>query len=160
MGNNKNLILLDLDHTLIYGSYAKVKEGDLLFNYNLYLSVYKRPFTKELLGAVHQIGDIIVYTTALRAYAKKVIKSLEIEALDLFSRKNCMSKNGVFKKTINKDWIEKYDRIIIIDDSPQVWIGTNHPKVFLLVLKEFHGQAEDKELISLIDSLKNIIEKK
>ena len=153
MENNKTLILLDLDHTLIYGSYAEIKEGSLLFQHNPYLRVYERPFARNLVNTIHEIGDVIVFTTALRSYAKKTIKLLGLQAIALLSRKHCSSKNGSFKKTITKEWLSNYDQIIVIDDSPQVWSGTDHQKVSLLVPKEFHGQSEDQELLTLIDLL-------
>jgi TFIIF-interacting CTD phosphatase-like protein len=149
----RQLILLDLDHTLIFGSYTEIKEGNLLFKHNQYLSVYERPFARKLVFTLHETGNVIVFTTALRSYAKKTIKLLGIQVLELLSRKQCLLQNGSFKKSIKQEWLSKYDQIIVIDDSPQVWIGTEHEKVSVLAPKEFHGQSDDQELISLIDLL-------
>ncbi len=42
----KTLYLLDLDHTLIYGSYSESEKVELLFEYSKYLKVYKKAFCK------------------------------------------------------------------------------------------------------------------
>jgi phosphoserine phosphatase len=60
-----NLFILDLDHTLIYGSYAEKESAKFLFQYNQYLKVYKRSFAYELIQICKTKGDIVVYTTAL-----------------------------------------------------------------------------------------------
>ena len=154
MGINKTLILLeDLDHTLIFGSYAETSEGNLLFQHNPHLRVYERHFARKLIEIIHETGEVIICTTAITGYAKKTIKLLGRSALELLSRKHCTSKNGSFKKTITEEWLFNYDQIIVIDDSTQVSVGTDHPKVSLLVPKEFHGQTDDQELLSLIDLL-------
>ena len=60
----KQLIILDLDHTLIYGSYAETETAQLLFSHNKYLKVYKRNRAEELIELCKLKGDIIIYTTA------------------------------------------------------------------------------------------------
>ena len=45
----KKLFILDLDNTLIYGSYAQKETAKLLFTYSEYLKVYVRKFSKELI---------------------------------------------------------------------------------------------------------------
>ena len=85
----KKLILLDLDHTLIYGSYAATETADKLFKFNAYLSVYERPLARDLVLLCQQKGEIIIYTTALKTYAKKISKALKIYPLEILSRKDC-----------------------------------------------------------------------
>ncbi len=71
----KRLILLDLDHTIIYGFYAENETADLLFQYNKFLKVYNRPFAKELIAICKVSADIIVYITALIPYTIKFVKN-------------------------------------------------------------------------------------
>lgn len=145
----KKLIILDLDHTLIYGSYAEKETAELLFHYSSFLKVYKRPFVEDLILACKEFGDIIIYTTALKTYATKISKRLNIQPLEILSRKKCYLINGNFKKTLKKEWLNEYGKIIIIDDSPNVWINTNENIIFLIP-NEFRGSAKDIGLEKII----------
>jgi hypothetical protein len=149
---SKKLILLDLDHTLIYGSYAETETANKLFKFNSYLSVYERPLARDLVLLCREKGDIIIYTTALKSYAKKISNALKIYPISILSRKDCTKKNDSFKKYINPDWLLIYDEIIIIDDSPNVWINCSDSIKFF-VPKEFRGDARDLELQSIINEV-------
>jgi TFIIF-interacting CTD phosphatase-like protein len=149
----KKLILLDLDHTLIYGSYAETETANKLFKFNNYLSVYERPLARELVLICQEKGDIIIYTTALKTYAKKISKSLEINPIQILSRKDCTKKNDSFKKTINSKWIINYDEIIVIDDSPNVWLNSPDSIKFFIPT-EFRGDVQDSELQSIIEKVR------
>jgi TFIIF-interacting CTD phosphatase-like protein len=149
---SKKLIILDLDHTLIYGSYAETETANKLFKYNSYLSVYERPLARDLVVLCQKKGDVIIFTTALKNYAKKISKSLQINPVAILSRKDCRKKNDNFKKNINPKWIINYDEIIVIDDSPNVW--ENCPEsIKFLVPKEFRGDILDLELQSIIEEV-------
>lgn len=153
----KYLFLLDLDHTLIYGSYAPTEPATFLFQYHKYLKVYKRDLAEELVRLCQSQGDVIVYTTALRRYAKRICSLLKIDYIELLSRKNCITVNGKLRKQIKSEWVRNYDRIVIIDDSPNVWI-TNSETIEILVPDEFRGQANDfglEPIISIIHKYKN-----
>ena len=151
----KQLIILDLDHTLIYGSYAESESADLLFHYHKYLTVYERPLARGLIELCKSKATIIVYTTALRRYAKSICFALNIEYVELLSRKNCIAVEGKLKKQIKEEWLENYEKIIIIDDSPNVWI-TDDLKITFLVPDEFRGQINDFGLEKIITELKNL----
>jgi hypothetical protein len=148
----KNLILFDLDHTLIYGSYAPTENAIKLFQFSEYLAVYERPLARELVNICKNLGDIIIYTTALKTYATKISKSLNIEPIQILSRKNCSRINEQYRKEIEPIWIESYETIIVIDDSPNVWINTND-SIHFLVPTEFRGTANDTNLLEIIDKL-------
>lgn len=147
---NTTLILLDLDHTLIYGSYAPSEEANKLFQFNPYLAVYERPLAKELVELCKNTGDIIIYTTALKTYASKISKSLKVEPIQILSRKNCLKIKEQYRKQINPIWIESYETIIVIDDSPNVWINTDDT-IYFLVPTEFRGNVNDTNLSEIID---------
>jgi TFIIF-interacting CTD phosphatase-like protein len=152
MDATKFLIILDLDHTLIYGSFAEKESADLLFRYHKYLTVYERPLARELIEMCKKKGDIMVYTTALRRYAKMICVSLDIKPIVLLSRKNCKTVDGKHKKLIKEDWLKNYDKIIIIDDSPNVWLNSTDLKIKFLVPNEFRGNKEDMGLQNIISS--------
>ena len=152
MQGKKHLFILDLDHTLIYGSFAEKESADLLFQYHKYLTVYERPLARELLEICKKKGDVIVYTTALRRYAKLICISLGIEYIELLSRKNCLLINGKHQKEVKQNWLDLYDQIIIIDDSPNVWLNATDTKIKFLVPDEFRGNANDMGLHAIITS--------
>ncbi len=148
----KTLCLLDLDHTLIYGSYAPSEETELLFTYSVYLKVYKRPFVDDFVRRLKtHFTDIIVYTTAKKDYAKEICRLLNIEEKLLLSRADCSSKNEKFYKDFQPDWGKSYEHISIIDDSPNVWLQTEAyaDKVQFVVPNEFRGEKNDCELEDL-----------
>jgi TFIIF-interacting CTD phosphatase-like protein len=148
----KNLLILDLDHTLIYGSYAEMESADFLFQYNQFLKVYKRPYVEKLVALCKSKGDIIVYTTALKPYAIRICNKLNIEPVELLSRRNCIDSGGNWKKQIKTEWLSNYSKIIIIDDSPNVWIDFND-KINFLIPNEFRGCKYDKGLIKIINEI-------
>ena len=149
----KLLIILDLDHTLIYGSYAESETAELLFQHNKYLKVYKRHLAEDLVKLCQAKADIIVYTTALRMYAKRISNLLDIQPVELLSRKNCKTIDGKLRKEIKPEWIANYNRIVVIDDSPNVWMINNN-KIDFLVPDEFRGDANDLGLHTIINELK------
>lgn len=152
----KTLILLDLDHTIIYGSYAPSEGANKLFRFNQFLLVYERPLAKELVELCKESGDIIIYTTALKTYATKISKSLNIEPIQILSRKNCLKIKDQYRKTIDDNWIKKYETIIVIDDSPNVWKNTTD-SIHFLVPTEFRGASNDTNLSEIIYKLNSIV---
>jgi len=148
-----NLCLLDLDHTLIYGSYAPSEKVELLFEYSEYLKVYKRPFVEGFINYLNNFyTNIIVYTTAKEDYAHRICLELNIKTQEILTRKNCLQKGDMYYKSFLSDWGEKYKNIDIIDDSPNVWIGTEEyeQKINFKVPKEFRGEIYDDELTRII----------
>lgn len=150
----KELIILDLDHTLIYGSFAETESADLLFHYNKYLTIYERALARELIQICQSKGDVIIFTTALRRYAKMISSSLDIKPIELLSRKNCILRNKKLHKKVKQDWLELYDQIIIIDDSPNVWLNATDAKIKFLIPDEFRGKKGDLGLQKIINELK------
>ena len=152
-----NLCLLDLDHTLIYGSYAPSEKVELLFEYSEYLKVYKRPFVAEFVNYLNNFyTNIIVYTTAKADYAHRICTELNIKTQEILTRKDCLQKGDMYYKSFMSDWGEKYQKIDIIDDSPNVWINTEpyKQKIKFKVPKEFRGEIYDAELLVLINNSK------
>lgn len=151
-----NLCLLDLDHTLIYGSYAPSEKVELLFEYSAYLKVYKRPFVEEFIGFLNRYyTHIIVYTTAKKDYANRICLELDIKTFKILTRQDCVQKNDRFYKPFQGQWNHLYEKIDIIDDSPNVWLNTEvyRNKIRFLVPKEFRGEMDDTELLNIIKSL-------
>lgn len=151
----KTLIILDLDHTLIYGSYAPSETAKKLFQFNQYLAVYERPFARELVELCKSKGDIIIYTTALKAYAKRISKALKINPVQIMSRKDCVRIGDQYEKHVVTQWIKDYESILIIDDSPNVWRNASD-KIIFLVPPEFKGEVNDNNLLEVIKIISTI----
>jgi TFIIF-interacting CTD phosphatase-like protein len=152
---SKILFLLDLDHSLIYGSYAPSESADLLFEYSQYLKVYERPHAKELVLTLQDKGDIIVFTTAKHDYAKTICDLLNINPKVLLSRNDCLSNGDQYRKQIRKEWADSYSNIVIIDDSPHVWQTDNYP-IEWYIPKEFRGDKYDSELLMIIEKIRTL----
>ena len=149
----KTLFLLDLDHTLIYGSYAPSESAALLFSYSQYLKVYERPHARQFISHLQELGEIIVFTTAKEDYAQRICELLDIQPLEILSRAQCKKVGDGYRKLLRKKWALRYDRIFIVDDSPQVW-ETGEASIHWIVPTEFRGDAADKGLLACIDLLK------
>jgi len=148
-----SLCLLDLDHTLIYGSYAPSEKAELLFEYSEYLKVYKRPFVDEFIDFLNRYyTHIIVYTTAKEDYANRICLELNIDAFKISTRQDCKQENDRYYKPFQLQWGHLYDKIDIIDDSPNVWLDTDtfESKIRFIVPKEFRGEIDDDELARII----------
>lgn len=149
----KTLFLLDLDHTLIYGSYAPSESAALLFSYSQYLKVYERPYARQFISQLQDLGEIIVFTTAKEDYAQLICELLDIQPLEILSRAQCKKVGDDYRKLLRKKWQRSYDRIVIVDDSPQVW-ETGEARIDWIVPTEFRGDAADKGLLACVDLLR------
>lgn len=141
------LILLDLDHTLLLGSYQSLEGVELLFRHKQWLWVYGRPGAREFVAALAKQGDIIVYTSAMRPYAAKACKALGIPYQALYSRKQCTFKNGVYRKWIRPEWKEEYAGILAVDDDLGVYLELPE---FSLKVPEYLGDTRDLALFELL----------
>lgn len=151
--NNKRLIILDLDHTLIYSTICQLENSKVLLKYSENIIIYERPYARELVKICHENADVIVFTTAVQSYAQKVCKELAIDYRDLYTRKDCRIVNEFFIKYVPDNFLTDYQQIIIIDDSPEVWDKKAHEKCTFWVPEAYSGNPEDKELRKIIMDL-------
>ena len=147
----KKLFILDLDNTLIYGSYAQEEKAKLIFAYSEYLKVYVRKYARELIKKCESLGDIIVYTTAKKDYAEKICIALKINYKILLSRSECEISPDNYEKKINSSWEIKYKEIAVIDDTPSVWTEDTWDKATVLVPSNFMGEKDDIDLKRIIN---------
>ena len=135
---------------MIYGSYAQQESAKWLFDYSQYLKVYERPHARKLIGQCRRIGDIMVHTTAKRDYARRICELLDIQPIDLKSRKDCQRNTGKYRKTVADSYYKIYQTIIIIDDSPHVWDSKAHDHCIFLIPSEFRGDYDDYGLLKIL----------
>jgi len=145
----KRLVILDLDNTLIYGSYDKDLPAKMLFQYSKHLIIYERPFAREFIQKCQKTGDVVVYTTAIRDYAEKICQHLNLKPIELFSREDCLIKDGMYSKSVPNYLLDTYNDITIIDDWPEIWDDKSKNKCRIIVVPEYGGNAADDELLKI-----------
>jgi phosphoserine phosphatase len=91
----KTLFILDLDHTLIYGSFAEKESADLMFRYHKYLTVYERPLARELI----KICNINYKDVFLNKYIFKLLNKTKNHNDDIF-------ENILVKQALNYIYIK------------------------------------------------------
>jgi TFIIF-interacting CTD phosphatase-like protein len=144
-----NLIILDLDNTLILGTSNPNHFASILFRFSPNLVIYERPNAREFVQKCHAYGDVAVYTTADREYAEKVCENLDINLIELFTREDCLIKDNMYVKSIPSYYHEVYDLITIIDDLPEVWDQETHKRCLMIQVSRFVGEIEDNELMKI-----------
>jgi TFIIF-interacting CTD phosphatase-like protein len=149
----KRLIVLDLDNTLIYGTYQIGLLARILYKYSRSLIIYERPYAREFIARCHETGDVIVFSTAVRDYAEHVIQHLNIQPIEIYTREDCTLENGFFEKSLPGFYFEIYDEIIVVDDSPDVWDLKTQARCRFLIPDGFTGDSKDEELRLLLDKL-------
>jgi len=149
MSQKKRLIILDLDHTLVYASFDESESAPWFFQYSKYMKVYTRPFAQEFIAKCKTVADVIVFTTAERNYAAKICEELEIQPVQLITRENTPGSVDIKFKMLNPHWLNEYDRITIVDDSPNIWDTFAHEHAEFIVPPEFMGDKNDTALKNL-----------
>lgn len=163
----KNLLILDLDETLVYATEKQIRSGyDFVVGpYYLYL----RPHLERFLKNLPAYYEIAVWTSSSGAYAKAVVDALPfiVKPSFLWSRQRCTqvvdseARKYRYIKDLKKVKKKGYDlnSVLVVDDSPRKLTRSygNHVHI-----KPYTGEIEDDELafletylISLADS-KNV----
>lgn len=155
--NKKNkLVIFDLDETLIH-SMAQPLERDPDFVIEP-LSVYVRPYAKELIEAYSEKCDIAVWSAGSQKYVEIIVDYLIPESLNpvfVWDRSMCTVKktsffsfHEVLTKDLNKMTEFGYDlsNTIIIEDDP---IKISKFKKNAIIVSQYFGNNGDKELLKL-----------
>ena len=119
---SKQLLVLDVDGTLIYGSpdpsadgsddFAVVAEGQTIW-------IKRRPGLNDFLKFCKENYDLAVWSSGTKEYIEKILAVIGLEVADLkyfFTRKDCVLK---FLKTQAPDECE--DRAMIIKPLNIIW---------------------------------------
>jgi len=159
----KNLLVLDLDETLVFGTRKRLgREADFLAGDTYY--IYKRPHLDEFLKYCWVEFQVAVWTSSSPTYAETVVENIFIGSerpLFLWARDRCTRRfdpeTGDFywvknlKKLKRKGY--RLSSILMIDDSPEKLEKNygNHVRV-----SPYLGANEDDELLLLIRYLEMI----
>ena len=158
----KMLLVLDLDETLIFA------DEELLsytpdFEVGHY-KVYKRPHLYEFLEFAFRNFKVGIWTSSSELYALQVVENIieEKEGLEfIWCRDKCTKRFDIDSHSYY--WIKdlkkikkvgfRLEQVIAIDDTPQ-----KHERNYgnLVRISEFTGQRDDKELLYLIEYLREL----
>lgn len=152
---SRNLLIFDLDETLIHASTAKLsREPD--FEYSPYL-VYIRPFAYELIAKLASQYDFAVWSSASKEYVDAVVPHLfgkKHKLVFVWSVDKCVQRvdvrtnSYVYVKDLRKVQGQGYsiEQITMLDDSREKLV--RQPRNHVLV-RPYHGQEGDEELLAL-----------
>lgn len=155
MSDPRQLLILDLDETLIYASdKALPRPADFFV---LPYAVYLRPGVKEFLEAVAGKFRLAVWTSSSPSYAREVVQALLSDPAILefmWASDRCTPKRDFETdtwcntKNLAKVRRRGYDlrRVLMVDDSPE-----KHTRNYgnLVRVRPFEGDLADDELVHL-----------
>jgi carboxy-terminal domain RNA polymerase II polypeptide A small phosphatase len=168
-GNDKILLVLDIDETLIHArNTALDREADfMIFHYH----VYKRPFLDEFLTTVQEHFKIAFWSSASDDYVEKMVETIFPEPNQkefVWGRKRCTPRvvmaqddhrynsdgfghyNYIKRMKKVKDAGYPLERVLMVDDTPH---KINNSFGNAIYMKEFKGESEDLELKRLLHYL-------
>ncbi|XP_022649742.1 CTD small phosphatase-like protein 1 [Varroa jacobsoni] len=159
----KNLLVLDLDETLIHGTYAVPPVYD--FSFKLQLPVSKktadvyiqiRPYLDEFLRITSQWFELAVYTASLPMYADKILD--RIDPKELIKHRLYRQHCAIFKDFYVKDLEflgRPLNRILIVDNHPASYMAQRDNGV---PIYSYFGQPDDtglKHLLTFLETVRN-----
>lgn len=168
MKDERALLVLDLDETLVYASEVELARGECDFRVGEYF-VYRRPYLGEFLERVGVCYRLGVWTSSNAAYARGVVEAVfggegeggrKLEFV--WSRGRCTAKwDFEMQEYCHIKQLSKlrkrlrYDlrRVLVVDDSPD-----KHRRNYgnLVRVSEWTGDPADDELRDLAGYLERI----
>ena len=159
--NNKKILLLDLDETLVHSSFqplGKDKNNQIiqpdiflkiLFEkkyYNLY--VLTRPYINQFLKDMSKLFIIYIFTASIQEYANPLLNEIDknnIISYRLYRDSCTLTNDGKYVKNLN---ILNYNLkdLILLDNNP---ISYSFNKNNGVPIKSWHNDKNDKELIKI-----------
>jgi len=170
IGNDKILLILDLDETLIHAD-----KGDCAFTSDFEVfgyKVVKRPYLTEFLKNCGKYFKVAVWSSASDEYVDKIVSIIKPDSLNLefvWGRSRATYKPIIdFNETGYSDldhfhYIKrlkkikplgfKLEKTLIVDDTPHKSKENYGNAIYI---KEFNGETEDNELQILEEYLLEI----
>jgi len=167
--NQRKLLVLDLDSTLIWADFAHISGYD--FNFTLKgqtIWVKKRPRLDDFLIEARKYYDVGVWSAAPKAYVTYIVEKLIPDAVFVMSGERCTDHayfcpmgekyRHVIKK-LSKIWDQRgnhYTRrnTVIVDDTPETYMlnyGNSIP------IRAYVGGDEDTELVRVWSILNQVL---
>ena len=163
---NKTLLILDLDETLIHATEASLDQpADFQV---AHFNVYKKPFLEEFIHTVRQSFLLAVWSSASDDYVSEIVSRIFGEETKLefaWGRSRCTHRRNLrldefrdntddyhYLKTLKKVKRQGYklERILIVDDTPQK-LRRNYGNA--IYIRKYQGDPADNELLVLAEYL-------
>lgn len=167
--NNKALLILDLDETLIHSCLTeRGRKPDLLFENFM---VYKRPGLDSFLNQMHKIFLLAIWSTGTDDYVNEIAQAITPDGCRfefVWGRSRCTVRNVELKNISNKhtntyDYIKPLKKVkrlgyslkqtLIVDDSAYKCTDNYGNAIYI---KAFEGDINDRELPKLANYLKQL----
>lgn len=131
----KLTMILDLDRTLVYSTTTADNKPSFIIENK---SIYKRPYLDTFLSSVGQCCDLVVYTSALKDYADKVIDQIDKNKIikHRYYRHDCISVYNYWCKDATSLGYDK-SNVIILDDQPECYINCRGIYIFNYIRKYY-----------------------
>jgi TFIIF-interacting CTD phosphatase-like protein len=147
----KNLLILDLDETLIHTTYERIS-GIHLQSQRGYFYLYERPYLGEFLHRHKSQFSFAIWSASKSSYVKWVINNTALREFHfefIYTRKNCKRQIGIngepiYLKNLNEE-LFILPKIIFLDDTPQ-YVA---PIELTMKVPEFRGDFSDRYLKEL-----------
>ncbi|SCM04009.1 mitochondrial import inner membrane translocase subunit TIM50, putative [Plasmodium chabaudi adami] len=113
--------------------------------------VLKRPYSDLFFKELSSFYEIVIWSDDNFPVAQEVVSKWGIPAIGCLHRDQCSKKKKYYIKDLNRLG-RNLDRVVIIDHDIHAFML--QPENGILI-KEFHGDVEDNEMLCLIDLLKS-----
>ena len=126
----KNLLVLDLDETLVHSSFKPVPQPSTILPIEIDGNVFqvyvkKRPFLHEFIRKISDMFEICIFTASLSKYADPLLDELdpgrELLGRHRLFREQCSHTNGAYVKDLSLIG-RPLETICIIDNSPVAYL--------------------------------------
>lgn len=172
--DNKTLLILDLDETLVFATTKQLERAADFEVFNYY--IYKRPYLKEFINSVNKDYQLAVWSSASDDYVQEVTQEIFSKDIDL---KFVWGRSrSTYRKRMRMDpYTDWYDnshfyyiknlkklkrqgyqlqRILIVDDTPHKAQNNYGNAIYPT---EYQGDIKDNELKKLSYYLKTLKDK-
>ena len=151
--DDKILLILDLDETLIHASEACLDYAPD-FKYENYF-VYIRPGLANFLKRMSSHFELAIWSSADDMYVSELVEKIKPDEIDfqfIWSKSQCtLRRNYELDRYINeKRKGYQLERMLIVDDSPEKVVDNYGNAIYIM---SFEGDKEDCELEKLSNYL-------
>lgn len=152
------LLILDLDETLVHASESELPCGSDFVCGEYF--VRRRPYLTHFIDRCASTYCLAVWTSATGGYAASVVDRIfgEVPLAFVWARDRCTNRFNL--ETQERYWVKDLKkvrhaghdlaRVLVVDDTPQK-LERNYGN--LVLVREFTGDPEDRELYELADYL-------
>eukprot|EP01059_Diplonema_ambulator_P034748 TRINITY_DN7953_c0_g1_i1.p2 TRINITY_DN7953_c0_g1~~TRINITY_DN7953_c0_g1_i1.p2 ORF type:complete len:184 (+),score=40.19 TRINITY_DN7953_c0_g1_i1:361-912(+) len=157
----KNLLVLDLDETLVHSSFKPVPNANAVLPIEIDGTIYhvyvkKRPYLDEFMAKIQNMFEIAIFTASLSKYADPLLDLLDpgqryLGPHRLF-REHCSHTNGAYVKDLSLLG-RPLEKTVIIDNSPVAYLFQPHNALPCTSWFDDPNDTELRDFFPLLDSL-------